>query len=90
MSITSKHAKSTSTESKVIRSETVVKAVSDVLFTGSRVHLLAEPETPLPAKNIHWNRETSDLQDGEGRVYYDVSWDEIEFADEVEYNFPNE
>ncbi len=82
--------KAPSTESKVIRSETVIRAVGDFLFLGNRVYLLIQPDRILTVKKIHWDRKTSDLEDEWGQVYRDVSWDEMEFADDVEYHFPDD
>jgi hypothetical protein len=90
MSLTDKRAKPASAGSKVIRSQTVIRAVGDFLFLGNRVYLLAQPDRMLTVKKIHWDSQTSDLEDDQGRVYRDVEWDEIEFWDPVEYNFPDE
>jgi len=85
-----KRAKTASEGSKIIRSETVTRAVGDFLFLGNRVYLLAQPNRILTVKKIHWDRETSDLQDEQGRVYRDVSWDEMEFADDVDYHIADD
>ena len=63
------------------QASSITQALGDALFKNSRVFLLSKPETVLRVKIIHWSRQTSDLQDERGRVYRDVSWDDIEFAD---------
>ncbi len=75
---------------KVIRSNAIFQGVGDWLFKGSWVYLLTEPETPLRVKRIHWDRQTSDLQDKQGRFYRGVSWDELEFWNPVDYHFPDD
>lgn len=75
---------------EVIRSKTVMRVIGDWLFRGNRVYLLPEPGRMLKTKRINWNRETSDLEDEQGRVYLDVPWDNIEFWDPVEYHLPHE
>jgi len=69
----------------MIEAYSITQALGDALFRDIRVFLLSEPETPLRVKRINWNRQSSDLQDSQGRIYRDVSWDDIEFADGEEY-----
>lgn len=75
---------------EVVGSKTALKAVGDWLFKGSRVYLLCEPGVPLRVTKIHWDRATSDLQDGQGRVYKNVSWNDIDFWDDVDYHLPDD
>ncbi len=66
MSITDKRAKTASARGKVIRSKTVMRAVGDLLFLGNEVYMLAAPDRMLTVKKIHWDRETTDLEDEQG------------------------
>lgn len=68
----------------MIEAYSITQALGDALFRNSRAFLLSEPGTSLRVKRINWNRQSSDLEDERGRVYHDVSWDDIEFADDVE------
>ncbi len=74
----------------MIEAYSVTQALGDVLFTGNRVYRLAEPDRMLKIKNIYWDRETSDLEDEQGRVYRDVSRNDMEFAGGVEYHLPDD
>jgi len=73
-------------QKEVIRSQTVIRAVADFLLLGNEVYRLAEPDRVLTVKKIHWNSQTSDLEDDQGRVYRDVSWDDIEFQHPEDYH----
>ena len=75
---------------ELIRSKTVIQAVGEWLFGGSRVYRLSEPTLMLKQKKIHWDAQTCDVEDEDGRVICDVPWDELEFADDVEFNFPDD
>ncbi len=44
----------------------------------------------LKQRKIHWDRQTCDVEDEDGNVFYDVSWDDLEFWDDVEYHLPDE
>jgi hypothetical protein len=57
-----------------------MQAVGDWLFRGSRVYRLSEPDRMLKQRKIHWNRQTCDVEDEDGTVFYDVSWDDIDFG----------
>ena len=88
--MTYKRAKTASAQGKTIRSKTVMQAVGDWLFRGNRVYMLSAPNRMLTTKRINWDRETSDVEDEDGNVFYDVSWDDLEFWDDVECNFPDD
>ncbi len=88
--MTYQRAKTASAGSKVIRSQTVIRAVGDFLFLGNKVYRLAEPHRVLTVKKIHWNRETSDLEDEHGRIFRDVSWDDIEFQHPEDYHLADD
>ena len=75
---------------EVISSETVMKAIGNSLFRGNRVYRLSEPDRPLKQKTIHWDRETCDVEDEDGGVFYGIPWDELEFVDDVDYHFPED
>jgi len=77
-------------EKEVIRSKTVMMAVGNFLFLGNRVYRLNDPDTVLTVKRIHWDNESSDLQDERGRIYYRVPWDEIEFLHPEDYHLPDD
>ncbi|MGB6066118.1 MAG: hypothetical protein WBG50_15060 [Desulfomonilaceae bacterium] len=68
----------------------LTQAIGDWLFGRNRVHRLSEPNRMLKTRKINWDRETSDVEDGAGRVFRDVSWDDLEFADDVEYRLPDD
>jgi len=65
----------------MIEARSSMQAIGDWLFRGSRVYRLAEPDRMLTTVKIHWDSQTSDVEDGAGSVFYDVSWDELEFWD---------
>ncbi len=44
----------------------------------------------LKQRKIHWDRQTCDVEDADGKVLYDVPWDSLEFWDPVEYNLPDD
>jgi len=90
MSITDKRAKTASAQGKAMRSKTVIQAVGDWLFRGNRVYMLSAPNRMLKTVRINWDRETSDVEDEDGNVFYGVAWDSLEFWDDVECNFPDE
>jgi hypothetical protein len=75
---------------EIIRSNTVMRAVGDRLFGGNRVYRLSEPNRMLKQRKIHWNRQTCDLEDEDGRVFRDVCWDELEFWEPVDYHLPGD
>lgn len=74
----------------MIEAKSMMQSLGDVLFTGRRVYLLDEPDRVLKTKRINWSRESSDLEDREGRVFYDVPWDAQEFFDKIDYHFPDD
>jgi hypothetical protein len=90
MSINDKRAKTASVEGKSIPSKTVMQAVGDWLFRGNRVYKLSVPNRMLTTKRINWDRETSDVQDEDGKVFYDVSWDDLEFWNPEDYHLPED
>ncbi len=73
-------------QKEVIRSQTVIRAGGDFLFLGNEVYRLAEPDRVLRVKRINWDSQTSDLEDDQGRVYRDVSRDDIEFQHPEDYH----
>ena len=74
----------------MIEARTITQAIGDWLFRRHPVYLLSDPGRMLKQREIHWSRETCDLEDEDGRVYYDISWDSIEFAGGVEFHLPEE
>ena len=44
----------------------------------------------LKQRQIHWDKQTCDLEDEDGTMFYDVSWDDLEFADDVECHLPGD
>jgi hypothetical protein len=66
----------------------MMQAVGDWLFGKKLVYRVSEPDRMLRQRKIHWDRETSDLEDEHGRLYYNVSWDDIEFVDGLEHHCP--
>lgn len=67
-----------------------MQAIGDWLFGRNRVYLLSEPDRVLKQRKIHWDRQCVDVEDEDGRVFYDVPWDDLEFVDDVEYHFPDD
>jgi hypothetical protein len=72
------------------QSKKLTQAIGDWLFKGSDVYLLSDPGTRLKVRKIHWDRQSSDLEDAQGRLYKDMSWDFIEFWYPIEAHFPDE
>ena len=72
------------------RTSALTQAVGNWLFRGSRVYRLSEPDRMLKQRKIHWDRQTCDVEDADGKVFYDVPWDHLEFADRVDYHLPDE
>ena len=77
-------------EKEVISSKTALRAVGNWLFGGTRVYLLSAPSRMLKQKQIHWDRQTCDVEDSDGKVLYEVPWDRLEFWDPVEYHLPDD
>jgi len=71
-------------------STTAMRAVYNWLFRGSEVYLLSEPDRMLKPVTINWDAQTTDLQDEDGRVFHDVSWDAIEFWNPEDYHLADE
>jgi hypothetical protein len=44
----------------------------------------------LKQRKIHWDQQTCDVEDADGKVLYDVSWDDLEFWDPVDYHLPDD
>jgi hypothetical protein len=42
----------------------------------------------LKQRKILWDRQTCDLEDEHGRVFYHIPRDELEFVDNVEFHLP--
>lgn len=72
-----------------IKSRTTTNAIGNWLFRGNRVYKMSEPDRMLQQRTIHWDRETSDVEDEDGVIYYNVPWDELEFWNPVEYHVPD-
>ncbi len=87
---TNTRAKGTSAQGKTIRSKTVMQAVVNWLLRGSRVYMLSAPNRMLKTLRINWDRETTDLEDEDGNVFYDVCWDDIEFEHPEDYHLPDD
>lgn len=76
---------------EVIRSETVMQAIGGWLFGRNRVYRLSEPGRILKQQKINWDRESVDVEDEDGQVFYDIPWDDLEFADDdIEFHLPEE
>jgi hypothetical protein len=88
--MTHKGAKTASTESKIIRSKTEMEAIGSWLFRGSQVYLLDQPHRMLTTKRINWDEQTTDVQDADGHVFYDIPWDDLEFWNPDDYHFPDD
>lgn len=87
---TNARAKDTSAQGKSIRSKPLMQAVANWLLRGSRVYLLSAPNRMLKTLRINWDRETSDVQDEDGKVFYEIPWYEIEFWNPEDYHLPDE
>lgn len=74
----------------MIEAYSITQALGDALFRNSRVFLLSEPDRVLKQRKIHWNRQTCDVEDEDGQVFYDVSWDDLEFVDDIEFHLADE
>lgn len=75
---------------EIIRSGIVTQAIGNWLFGKNLVYRLSEPDRMLKQRQIHWDRQTCDVEDEDGTVFYDVSWDDLEFWDPVDYHFPDD
>jgi hypothetical protein len=72
------------------RTSALTQAVGNWLFGKNRVYRLSEPDRMLRQRKIHWDRQTCDVEDEDGQVFYEVPWDDLEFADDVEYHLPDD
>ncbi len=72
------------------RTSALTQAIGNWLFGGNRVYRLAEPDRVLKQRKIHWDRESVDVEDETGQVFYDVPWDDLEFVDDIEFHLPDE
>lgn len=70
----------------IIGSETATQAIGDWLLGKNLVYGLSEPERMLRQREIHWDKQTCDVEDEDGTVFYNVSWDELEFAYDVQFH----
>lgn len=66
------------------------QGIGNWLFGKSPVYRLSEPDRMLKQKKIHWDREICDVEDEDGRVILDVPWNDLEFADDIEFHLPDE
>ena len=71
---------------RVKKGSVLTQSIGNWLFRGSRVFKLSEPNRVLKTIKIHWNRCTSDVEDENGRVFFDISWDDLEFLDPSNYH----
>ena len=67
-----------------------MQAISNWLFGQNPVYRLSEPERILKQRKIHWDRQTSDVEDEDGNVLRDVPWYDLEFVDNIECHLPDE
>jgi hypothetical protein len=74
---------------EVVRSKTEMQAIGSWIFGGCRVYTLDQPNRMLKQRKIHWDRQTCDVEDEDGRVFLDVPWTNLEFWDDVEFNIPD-
>ena len=88
--MTNKRAKTASSQGKSIRSKPLMQAVGDWLFRGNQVYMLLAPNRMLTTQRINWDRETSDVQDEDGNVFYDIPWDDLEFWNPEDYHLPDD
>jgi hypothetical protein len=72
------------------RTSALTQALGNWLFGSNFVYRVSEPDRVLKQRKIHWNRQTCDVEDEDGQVFYDVSWDDLEFWDQVEFHLPDE
>lgn len=70
----------------MIEARSSMQAIGDWLFGGNLVYRLSEPDRVLKQRKIHWDQQTCDVEDEDGQVFYDVSWDDLEFVDDVDYH----
>jgi len=85
-----KRTKTAPAQGKSIRSKTVMQAIGDWLFRGNLVYRLSEPDRILKQRKIHWDKQTCDVEDEDGTVFYNVPWDDLEFVDDIEFHLPDE
>ena len=52
--------------------------------------MLSVPNRMLTTQRINWDRETSDVQDEDGNVFYDIPWDDLEFWNPEDYHLPDD
>lgn len=72
------------------RTSALTQAIGNWLLRGSRVYLSSEPDRMLKTVKIDWNRGTSDVEDEDGRVFQDISWDDLEFWNPKDYHLAGE
>jgi hypothetical protein len=72
------------------RTSALTQALGNWLFGRNLVYRLSEPDRMLRQRKIHWDRQTCDVENADGKVLYDVPWDDLEFWDDVEFNLPDE
>jgi hypothetical protein len=77
-------------EAQAEHTSVVTQAIGNWLFGSNRVYRVAEPDRILKQRKIHWDRQTCDVEDEDGQVFSDVSWDDLEFWDQVEFHLPDE
>jgi hypothetical protein len=72
------------------RTSALNQAVGNWLFGKNLVYRVSEPDRELKQRKIHWDRQTCDVEDEDGQVFYDVPWDDLEFVDGIECHLPDE
>jgi hypothetical protein len=72
------------------RTNALTQAIGNWLFDGSQVYRLDEPDRMLKTTKIHWEKESSDVEDEDGRVFHDVPWDDLDFWEPVDYHLPDD
>jgi hypothetical protein len=72
------------------RTSALTQAIGNWLFGGNLVYRLSEPDRMLKQRKIHWDRQTCDVEGSDGTMISDVPWDELEFADGVEFHLPDD
>jgi len=88
--MTYKRAKTASEQGKPIQSKTAMQAIGDWLFRGNQVYMLSAPNRMLKTVRINWGRQSSDVEDEDGNVFYDVCWDDLEFWNPEDYHLPDD
>lgn len=73
-------------QKEVIRSQTVMQAIWNWMLRGSEVYFLDQPDRTLKTNGINWDKETTDVEDETGKVFYDIPWERLEFRHPEDYH----